>query len=85
MTKNFSLDLTWVRPPWWRVWNRYEHGVIRGENHGVDGIYRNAKTGQVRLYTDLDREGAVLTVNGAPPVRMERRGRFGKLYLGFRP
>ena len=77
-----QLSVTWKR-----IWYnpRYERGQIQGDPHGVNRIYRHRKSGQIRLYSDLRLEGAgVLSVNGEAPVTLTKRGRFGKLYLGFR-
>ena len=71
---------------WKRIWYnpRYERGQIHGESMGVKKIYRRTKTGQIRLYSDADMSGIKLSVNHAPGVTLRKRGRFGKLYLGFR-
>ena len=82
MNQQITINVTWRRPPWWRMWNRYEHGAIEGDPHNIASIYRNAKTLQMRLYSGVNFEGVELTVNGLTQV-MRQRGRFGMLYLGY--
>ena len=76
-----QLSVTWKR-----IWYnpRYERGQIRGDKMGVWKIYRHRKSGQVRIYAHLNLEGRQLSVNGEPLVTLRKRGRFGKLYLGFK-
>ena len=77
-----DLIVTWRST--WYPFSRYERGEITGERFGVNRIYRHKKTGQVRIYSDLNMDGRKIAVNGGPAVTMRPRGRFGKLYLGFR-
>ena len=73
----------------WQWWHRihpsaYAKGVIDGRTHGVDEIYKHKASGQIRLYTDLGRDGEQVSINGAPAVTLRSRGRFERLYLGFK-
>ena len=77
----------------WQWWHRihpsaYAKGVIDdvsfGDTHDISEIYKHKKTGQIRIYSDLNMDGRTLAVNGEPLVTLRPRGRFGKLYLGFR-
>ena len=82
-----SLTVEWQDH--WQWWHRihpsaYAKGTIRGNPHGFKDIYKHKISGQVRLYSYNDQEGAQLSVNGNTPVTLRARGRFGKLYLGFK-
>ena len=85
------ISVTWHRIGYPGVWfSRYERGTVNDGN--LDGIaidmptrleiYRRKKTGQIRIYSDRDMNGAQLSVNGDSPVTLRPRGRFGKLYIG---
>ena len=80
-----NLTVTWKRIWYNRFWwSPYERGEIRGQDIGINKIYRHKKSGQVRLYSNIDFNGAKVRINGQPFVTMRKRGRFGKLYLGFK-
>ena len=59
----------------------YQRGEISSAPEGIYGIYRNRFTRRIRLYATINLHGAVVEVNREDPVRVESRGRFGKLYL----
>ena len=80
-----NLSVVWKRIWYNRIWfSPYEHGKIAGDKFGVSKIYRHKKSGQIRLYSNYDKDGVKLSVNGESAVTMKKRGRFGKLYLGFK-
>ena len=76
-----TLSVTWKR-----IWYnpRYERGHIHGETMGVKRIYRHRYTWQIRVYSDSPLDGRKLAVNGCKAVTLRKRGRFGKLYIGFK-
>lgn len=49
----------------------------------ISRLYMHGETGQVRLYSNDDMDGTAVSVNGADPVTMKKRGRFGRLYIGY--
>ena len=77
-----DLALIWVAN--WYPFSRYERGMVVGAQKVIDRIYRHKRTGQIRLYSVHDLEGVQLSVNGESAVTLRARGRFGKLYLGFK-
>ena len=85
-----TLTVEWQdRWQWWhRIYpSAYAKGTMDDRAHewyGIGRIYKHKKSGQIRLYSDHDQEGAQLSVNGYTPVTLRVRGRFGKLYLGFK-
>ena len=80
-----NLNVTWKRIWYNAIWfSLYERVKIHGQNMGINKIYRHKKSGQARIYCNIDFHGHRLSINGLPPVTMRRRGRFGKLYLGFK-
>ena len=77
------LGVSWSAPTW-QSWWRYQAGkIIRQTPAGIviDSIHRNAKTGQVRLYSPSALDGRPMAVNSDAPVTLRKRGRFGRLYL----
>ena len=83
-----DLQVEWSKPTWYS-WFRYQNGkIVRQSPDGVfdpriDSIYRNAKTGQVRLYSLSLLDGIPMAVNSDAVVILKKRGRWGRLYIGY--
>ena len=75
------IDVTWGAATW-SSWFRYQRGDTVSVT-GINEIWRHARSGQVRIYSDLDWDGRRVSFNGEPPVVMLARGRHGRLYLSF--
>ena len=75
----YDHDIVCVWKPIWLSW--YERGDIRQGPRGVERIYRNRLTERIRLYATIPMHDKIVRVNSETPVRLESRGRFGKLYL----
>ena len=72
-----------VRVVWRSVWySRYLRGSIMRSTRAIERIYKHKGTGQIRLYSAVDWHNVLLSVNENEAIRMESRGRFGKLYIG---
>ena len=79
-----NLTVTWRdKWQWWhgKYPSRYSKGAGVSAVPWVSSIYKHKETGQIRLYSDLNMHGELVSINGTQPVRLESRGRFGKLYL----
>ena len=73
------IECTWH--PKWLSW--YERGAITLAPAGVERIYRRRSTGLIRIYATSNLHDTVILVNDKT-IRVESRGRFGKLYLEVR-
>ena len=76
---NYVIECEW-KPKWL---SRYERGAITLAPAGVERIYRRRSTWLIRIYATSNLHNTVILVNDKP-VRVESRGRFGKLYLEVR-
>ena len=76
---NHVIDCTWH--PKWLSW--YERGSITLSPAGVKRIYRRKSTGLIRIYATINLHNTTILVNDKP-IRVESRGRWGKLYLEVR-
>jgi hypothetical protein len=80
-TFDVQILCTWkpIRFSW------YDHGVIaETSDRKVQRIYRNRWTERIRIYATSNLHDKLVSVNGAPPVKVESKGRFGMLYLEVR-
>ena len=74
-----QIVCTWT-PKWL---SRYDRGVVTRAPRGVTDIYRRRSTGLIRIYATTDLHNQVIMVNDKE-IRVEARGRWGKLYLEVR-
>ena len=76
-------DTETVRVVWRSVWySRYLRGSIMRSSRAIERIYKHKDSGQIRIYSAVDWHNVQLSVNEHEAIRMESRGRFGKLYIG---
>ena len=81
MNSTINITLIWIAPKWW---SRYERGKFVGSHTVFKQIWRKPTTGEIRIYSHQrgwPLDGVSVSVNGAPSVKVHRRGRFGRLHI----